>query len=232
MRMQANQKQLILLGAGRGTSELLSLVAHAKTVCGAELPWEVVGIIDDDPALAGTTVEGRPVLGVLQDAKRFPEACFLSCIANVRYPSIRLDIEERLGLPAHQWTRFVHPQATVVSNASIGRGTIVYPNVSVSAYARIGAQCVAYFGSVIHHDTIIGDGCCLCASVSIGGNVSVGNGCYLGIGSTIRDHVDIADGAVIGMGAVVVSDVRPGQTVVGVPAGPTDRRRLVPGVAV
>jgi acetyltransferase-like isoleucine patch superfamily enzyme len=40
----------------------------------------------------------------------------------------------------------------------------------------------------------------------------------VGAGAVIRQGIQIGDGAVVGAGAVVVKDVPPGVTVVGVPA--------------
>jgi serine O-acetyltransferase len=49
----------------------------------------------------------------------------------------------------------------------------------------------------------------------------VGNGVTLGSGAKILGGVLIGDGAVVGANSVVVSDVAPGVTVIGIPAKPT-----------
>ena len=49
-------------------------------------------------------------------------------------------------------------------------------------------------------------------------------GCYLGAGVTVLPGVKIGAEAIVGAGAVVTRNVRPGVTVVGVPA------REIPGV--
>jgi acetyltransferase EpsM len=42
----------------------------------------------------------------------------------------------------------------------------------------------------------------------------------VGVGSSIKPGVNIGKGAIVGVGAVVIKDVEPGTTVVGVPAKP------------
>ena len=60
------------------------------------------------------------------------------------------------------------------------------------------------------------------------GNVHIGDHAYIGTGAVIRQGragapLRIGEGAVVGMGAVVIDDVAPGMTVVGVPARPLKR---------
>ena len=55
--------------------------------------------------------------------------------------------------------------------------------------------------------------------------VVLGNDVFVGVGAKILPGVTIGDRAVIGAGAVVVHDVAPGQTVVGLPAKPLPARQ-------
>ena len=66
------QRRFLIVGAGRSGSELVRELAgvpqfgnpYAGSGC------QVVGFVDDDPAKAGTTVEGVPVLGDRHDLRR------------------------------------------------------------------------------------------------------------------------------------------------------------------
>lgn len=213
-----NTDEVILLGAGGGTRELIALLRHAKALPEHKPCWNVRGILDDNPELAGGNVLDVPVLGALADANRFGQAKFVLGIANPQNPSIRVRIAARMNLPATRWATFVHPQAIVLDGAEIGPGAIIYPGATVSSAVQFGAHSLAYFGAVVHHDSIVGTGCCLCAGVLVASSVRIGNGCYLGIGARVREGVSIGDGALVGMGAAVVHDVLPGQIVGGVPA--------------
>ena len=78
-------------------------------------------------------------------------------------------------------------------------------------------------GVVFHSHAVIGDDCMVMQQVTIGqlatGDLPViGSGVYIGAGAKVLGPVKIGDGARIGANAVVITDVPPGATAVGVPA--------------
>lgn len=78
-------------------------------------------------------------------------------------------------------------------------------------------------GVIIHQDAVIGKGCMIMQQVTIGqladGAVpTIGNGVYIGAGAKILGGISIGDNARIGANAVVLINVLPGKTAVGVPA--------------
>jgi sugar O-acyltransferase (sialic acid O-acetyltransferase NeuD family) len=212
--------QLILLGAGGGTRELLSLMRHAGQLKAPKSDTSVYGILDDDSALLDHRIDGVSVLGPIDHADRYPDAQFLCGIASNIRSSIRCEIADRLALPDDRWATFVHPRANVADSAVIGVGSIIYPGACVSCDTVIGKHVTLYYHAVIHHDINLGDGCIACASASIAGHVTAGRGCYFGIGCSVRERIKLGDGVLVGMGAAVISDVSSGLTVVGVPARP------------
>ena len=78
-------------------------------------------------------------------------------------------------------------------------------------------------GVVIHQDVIVGDDCMIMQQVTIGqldgpGVPVLGSHVYVGAGAKILGPVRIGDGARIGANAVVLMDVPPNHTAVGIPA--------------
>lgn len=73
-------------------------------------------------------------------------------------------------------------------------------------------------GVIIHPDAEVGANCLILQQVTLVAGVKVGNGVDIGAGAKIIRPVTIGDRARIGANAVVTKDVRPGATVVGIPA--------------
>ena len=72
---------------------------------------------------------------------------------------------------------------------------------------------------MISHHTVIERGCMISTLTSVGSNISIGKSVFIGMGCTIMTGVrEIGDYAIVGAGSVVIKDVEPGATVVGVPA--------------
>jgi serine O-acetyltransferase len=85
-------------------------------------------------------------------------------------------------------------------------------------------------GTVIGETSVVGDDVQLYHGVTLGGKSSkpekrhptVCDGVTLGADSTLIGDITVGTEATVGAGAVVVDDVAPGTTVVGVPAEPVD----------
>ena len=203
----------MVLGAGRGSAELLELFVDAS----AGAPAVVLDDRGPDlpPTIAGAAIAGR----IDQAQDLLTGGGRLACgIANARRLQIRNELFSRVGAPESAWATLVHPATTVVRSAQVGAGCVLYHVVRLGSDAQLGRMCVVYFNSVLHHDARVGEGSMICAGVLVAGGAQIGRGCYLGIGAVIRDGVQIGDGALVGMGAVVTRDVPAGAVVTGVPA--------------
>jgi serine O-acetyltransferase len=100
--------------------------------------------------------------------------------------------------------------------------------IEIHPAATIGARLFIDHGMgvVVGETTIIGDDCTLYQGVTLGGtgkergkrHPTLGNRVIVGVGAKVLGAVTIGDGAKIGGGAVVLRDVPPYTTAVGVPA--------------
>lgn len=59
------EKRALFIGAGDAANALLRDLDHARTA-----PWEVIGLLDDDPSRQGRVLRGRPVLGPTTELER------------------------------------------------------------------------------------------------------------------------------------------------------------------
>lgn len=116
-----------------------------------------------------------------------------------------------------------------------------------STLARFGSQCVRFLtgieihpgaqigrrffidhgmGVVIGETTIIGDDVTLYQGVTLGGtgketgkrHPTLGNNVVVGVGASVLGAITVGDNSKVGGGAVVIEDVPPNATAVGIPA--------------
>lgn len=120
---------------------------------------------------------------------------------------------QALGIPV--LPRLAHRLAMVLGQVTIGDPVVIEPGIYlVHGQVVIDGLVEVGSGAVIAPFVTIGLRAGEVRGPRIGRDVSVGTG------ARIIGPVRIGDGAVIGANAVVVSDVAPGSTVVGVPARP------------
>lgn len=211
----------MLIAASGLAREALAAVRRAGTDT-------VAGFLDDDPALAGTMIDGVPVLGRVADVAGFPDAALLVCAGKGAVRERIVQQLAALGVGPGRYATVVDGTAVVSEDSTVGAGSILLAQVVLTAGVRLGAHVVAMPGVTFTHDDEVADYATFTAGVSLGGGVRVGRGAYLGMNASIRERCIIGAGAVVGMGAAVVRDVPDGETWVGVPA----RRLGSPAVPV
>jgi carbonic anhydrase/acetyltransferase-like protein (isoleucine patch superfamily) len=121
---------------------------------------------------------------------------------------------------------YVHPDAVVIGDVTIGAGSTIWPAAVLRGdygTITIGARSSVQDGTVIHagpgFPTIVGDGCVIGHLAHLEG-CRLANDCLVGSGSVVLHHAEIGRGATVGANAVVpkLMIVPPGALAVGIPA--------------
>ncbi|MEV8182579.1 NeuD/PglB/VioB family sugar acetyltransferase [Specibacter sp. NPDC078692] len=205
--------EIILVAASGLAREVLACIRNSGTA-------DVIGFLDDDPALAGRDLDGVPVLGRINDATAYPTASFVLCAGKGGTREKIAFVLAGLGIGSVRYTSVVDKSVAVTDGSIIGAGCILLANVVLTAGVRLGSHVVAMPQVTFTHDDDADDFATLAAGVSLGGGVHVGRRAYLGMNSSVREHLSIGAGATVGMGAAVLQDVPDDETWAGVPARP------------
>jgi serine O-acetyltransferase len=104
----------------------------------------------------------------------------------------------------------------------------VASGIELNREARIGdGLYLVHVGNIkVHPGTVIGERCTIFHDVTVGTNLdrdgapTIGDDVYIGAGAKILGPVRIGDGARIAANSLVVADIPPGVTAIGVPARP------------
>lgn len=204
----ADSSGVLVIGAG----------GHGKVVADILLSGGVVvaGFLDEDPASWGKTILGLPVLGAIEDYRRFcPDGMVIAVGSNLA----RRDIVARLGgVAPEMWTNAIHPRAIIAGSVRLGRGVVIAAGVVVNPDCDVLDHCIINTGATVDHDCRIGAFAHLGPGTHLAGSVTVGEGAFLGLGCGVTPGRTIGEWATIGAGAVVINDVPAGAVAKGVPA--------------
>jgi len=201
--MKKVMQRVIVLGAG--------LFAREVTGICHELDRDVWAYVVDVP-VEDNTLRGRPVidLDVLVD-DGYPLVCGMAVHGRWQL------LEKALDLGVVTWS-LVHPSAALDRTAQVGALSVVNRLVAIGWGAVLHRGVLVNRGATIGHDCVLHDYATVGPGANLAGGVELGQGAFVGMGANIREGVWIGDWATVGMGAVVLRDVPPGTTVLGVPA--------------
>ena len=201
--------EILILGAGGHAKVVIDILNSQKE--------KIKGLLDDDKSLLGDKIMGEKVIdtiGALDDysAREF------QTIISIGSPSIRSDIYREVKDMGFEFSRAIHPGASISEFSSIDEGSIVNTGVSIHPDVDIKHNVILGMNATVSHDTVIEPHCHISPGVNITGNSYIGEGAELGTGCVILPGCSVEDNAVIGAGAVVTEDIPANSTAIGVPA--------------
>jgi sugar O-acyltransferase (sialic acid O-acetyltransferase NeuD family) len=202
---------LILIAASGLAREVLACLE-------GQYYYEVVGILDDSPALQGTSAARVPVLGPVSSVVDHPQAQVLVCAGKGTVRAAIIDRLIALGVGEERFGTVIDPSVRVRSSCSVGAGSILLAGTVLTADVTVGRHVVIMPNVTLTHDDRVDDFATLCAGVTLGGTVQVGAAAYLGMNSSVRENLTVGAGSTLGMGAALTRDLPAGETWIGTPA--------------
>ena len=207
-------KSVVGLGAG-GHAEVIIEILRSTGL------WDLVGLLDSNEKLHGTSIAGVPVVGGddLLEALAAKGVCeaFIG-VGGFGASACRRELFLRAQVAGMDFPVIIHERAWISPSARLGAGSVVMAGSVVNTSAILGENVIVNTSASIDHHCRIGDFVHVAPGAVIAGRVEIGEEVQIGAGAVIRDGVRIGRRSVVGAGATVVSEIAENKLALGTPA--------------
>jgi sugar O-acyltransferase (sialic acid O-acetyltransferase NeuD family) len=202
--------KLIIVGGGGFSREVIWLARECSE------KWDIIGILDDNPAMLGQTFCGIQVLGNIADCMNYPNANFVVAVGTPR--TRRSIVIRMLSYGNVSFATLIHSSVLKSQYIEIGDGSIITAGCILTTQITLGQHTIVNLACTIGHDVVTGDFCTFAPQIAVSGNVSFEDGVEVGTGTTIIQGLTLGQGSFVGAGAVVSKNIPPNVLAVGCPA--------------
>ena len=193
---------LVIIGTGGHGREAMDIV---EAINARQPTFDVLGFVDDrDDNDSLVQARGSRIIGRIEDLRTVGAAY----VIGIGSGEVRKRIDEQLTQWGLEPATLVHPAATIGSMVVLGASS----DITLGRHAHVNVR------ASISHDCRLSDYVTVSPGVTVSGAVVVGEGALLGAACAVLQGRTIGSWSTVGAGAVVVDDVAPGVTAVGVPA--------------
>ncbi len=198
--------KLIIIGAG-GHGRVVADIAQ-KTA-----NYEEIVFLDD----ADISFSGKhKVIGKIEAYKScLNEADFFVALGD---NELRKRVFNSLASQNANIPTFVHPNATVAEDVTLGKGTAVIAGAVINCGTVIGDAVIVNTCSSVDHDCVVGSYSHIAVGARITGEAKIGECVFVGANAVVVPDVFVCEGSVIGAGAVVIRNITEKGVYVGIPA--------------
>lgn len=198
----SNQERILILGGGGGAALVLDILSGI-------LSQKAVAIVDNNPALAGTTLMGVPIVGgfdLVQELWRDNkfDALISTVVRDVHDRAAIFERFSQIGIP---FTNVVSPRASIRSEVRLGRGNLVVEGAYIATGVEIGDNNFLAAGTYIEHHSSVGSHCTFGPRTTLSGRVKVGDLVKFGMQVAVEPFVQVGTGSIIASGVVLTAHV-------------------------
>lgn len=200
-----DKEKIILIGAGGHCKSVVDSIDTEK--------YEIVGFLDENRT--GMHLN-KPIFGSkIEDIKNFRNFKYFVSIGGIMARKMWYKRLQEYGL---ETINIIDKTAIVSPTAKIGKGNFIGKYAILNAEVVIGDDNIINSKALVEHECKIGNHCHISTNSSVNGDVVIGDCVFFGSSAVCNGQLKIGEKSIIGSGSVVIKNVVPNTTVVGVPA--------------
>ena len=211
-------KKLVIFGGGGFAREVAWLVTDINRALPDDEKWEAIGFVEYSDDRVGQRLNGIPIIR-LEDIKS--QVSEMYAVAAIGAPDAREQAVNQARAFGLKFATLIHPDVHMDRDSiQIGEGSMICAGNILTVNISIGSHVIINLDCTIGHDCRIEDFVTISPGCHLSGNTTIRRAAYLGTGAVTVEKHEIGSQSVIGAGAVVVKDIPPNVTAVGIPAKP------------
>lgn len=207
-------EKVVIIGTGGFGREVLDVLEAVNAVTPT---YEIVGFVTEPGyQQPGEQINEAPVVGHFDWLA--DHAGEVKAICGVGAPATRQRLVRQAEGIGASFFSVVHPRAILTRWVTIGTGVVITAGCILTNNIKIGDHVHLNLDSTVGHDAVIEDFVTVSPGVHISGTVTLKTGSFIGTGANLIEGKTVGEWSVVGAGSVVVRDIPPQVTAVGIPA--------------
>ncbi len=210
MKLEDERKKIFVFGASGHAKVVIDIIERQGL-------YEIVFLVDEDPALKGSKFYDYHVIGGKQELLEARDRICGGIVA-IGSNRARIAVARWLTDSRFDLVSAIHPFSQIGRGVTVAVGTVIMAGAIINSDSRIGRNVIVNTRSSIDHDCTVGNGVHIAPGTTLCGTVSVGNGTFVCAGATIIPNLTVGNNVIVAAGSTVIRDVPDYALVAGSPA--------------
>jgi sugar O-acyltransferase (sialic acid O-acetyltransferase NeuD family) len=173
--------------------------------------YKIVALAVDDAYLSNGGIEGVPSVGLSLMQVSFPPEKYRLMMA-IGYSNLNKTRESlflRLKGMGYAIETYVHPNACIYTDHSLGEGSVILPGAIIEPHVRVGANTMIWCNVTLAHHSVVSENCWIAAGTVISGQAKVLRNTFVGVNATVVNEVTVGEYNIVGAAALISKDTKP-----------------------
>jgi len=172
--------------------------------------YQVIGLTVDDEFVSQGGIQGLDSIALSQLADVYdPQDC--AVIMAMGYDDINRSRESmfhRLKEMEFRIETYVHPDAKVYTQNTLGEGCVILPSAVIEPHVRLGANSMVWANTTLAHHSWVAENCWVASGAIISGQAEVRRNAFIGVNATIVNKVVVGEYSIIGADALITKNTK------------------------